>query len=132
MITEGIVLEFCKSKIDLLKEYIYYSDVHDSKNKKAMFNNSDNTVVIRLFNSISKSGCKMVFGDVKVSLYTMGEFTGYKTVSSLTIEEDYSVLGECFDDDGGMSDYIYLLFQTASGDELHIVAKTVCIDKQCC
>lgn len=123
-------MEFCKSNIDLLKEYIYYSDVHDSKIEKAIFNNRDNTISIRLFNSISESGYKMVFGDVKVWLYTMGEFTGYKTVSSLTIEEDYSVLGECFDDEGEMSDYIYLLFQTASGDELHIVAKTVCIDKQ--
>ena len=94
------------------------------------YDRGQKTLYIKAVNPIHNVGISMIFVDVKVMISIIGNELGCsKTILSLTVEEDYSIMqdytricGERLDDS------LYLLFQMFSGDELHIVFRELVID----
>lgn len=122
--------KFDRLQIEALKEYLYYSYVHDSKIDTLGYDKEKKNLVIELVNPIFGDRICLSFEKVKVVLSISGnEFENGETIISLTAEEDYSYLqnctGVCVDN---LFDYIYLLFQMFSGNELHIVCEKVFIE----
>lgn len=120
---------FDKSKIEELKNYLYYSNIHDAKIEKLRFDRERRNLDIEVVNPIHNVRINLTFNEVKVFLCINGNIPGCReTIISLTTEDDYTsfknftkICGDCFEDS------LYLLFQLFSGDELHIVAKEVLI-----
>ena len=90
----------------------------------------EDIIKIELFNPIYDVEIALTFLNIGITLTIKGEWSeNRETVISLTAEDDFSYLqnylikqSEC------MEDYLYLLFQMFSGDELHIVSKEVIIE----
>ncbi|MBQ7335994.1 MAG: hypothetical protein IJW92_05940 [Clostridia bacterium] len=123
------MFEFNRSQIEGLKRYIYHSDIHDSKIDAWNYDREKRILNIKTVNPIFGTQMNLTFKEVIIFLSISGNEIGAReTILSLTVEEDYSyfqnctqVCGECF------GDSLYLLFQMFSGDELHIVSKSVVI-----
>ena len=121
---------FNKSQIKNLKDCIYMSNIHDARLEDSRYDRGQKTLYIKAVNPIHNVGISMIFVDVKVMISIIGNELGCsKTILSLTVEEDYSIMqdytricGERLDDS------LYLLFQMFSGDELHIVFRELVID----
>ena len=90
-----------KSNTKELKEFLHNSCVHDAK-----------------------------FLNIGILLTIKGDWPGNReTIISLTSEEDFSCMQKYFlKSENHMEDYIYLLFQMFSGDEVHILSKEVIIE----
>ena len=126
------MLEFDKSQIEALKEYLYYSYVHDANIETISYDRGKKIFEIRIFNPIYKSKINLIFEGVKIILSISGnELGNYNTILSLTAEEDFSYIQNCTKIYGDyFVDSLYLLFQMFSGDELHIVAKNVFVEDE--
>lgn len=124
------MLAFDNLHINDLKEYLYYSYIHDAKIEALSYDKNKKSLTISIVNSIYDNQIKIIFENVKIILSLNGnEIGSCEQILSLSIEEDYSFLKSfpsvcqhCFFDN------IYLLFQMFSGDELHIVSEKVLID----
>ena len=120
---------FNKTNVNELKDFIYYGFAHDALLEKFTFNGNGESARIEFFHPYFKIKTTMVFNDIEVVLVTKGNWGGERgSISSLTIEDDFSYLQTYLPTHSGYSeDSLYLLFQIFSGDELHIVAKEVII-----
>ena len=121
---------FGKGNIKKIKELVYNSWAHDALLESFTYNGNGETAKIEFFNPIYKIKTTMIFSDIEVVLMTKGDWGGEReTIISLSAEDDFSYLQAYLPKCNAYSeDSIYLLFQTASGDELHIAAKEVMID----
>lgn len=127
---EDKMLRYNKNNIKELKEYLYNSHVHDAKLKNIKYDCIEDIIKVELFNPIYDVEIALTFLNIGITLTIKGEWSeNRETVISLTAEDDFSYLqnylikqSEC------MEDYLYLLFQMFSGDELHIVSKEVIIE----
>ena len=93
-IAEGARLpKFDKSQMEFLKEYLYYSYVHDAKIKTMNYDREKNSLTIGMFNSAYDVIINLTFEEVQVALSISGNELGDReTVLSLSVEEDYSHL----------------------------------------
>ena len=122
---------FNKNNIEELKEFLYNSHDHDAKLKNAKYDSGEDSLKIELYNPIFKVKIDLTFHNIGIAFAVKGEWTGSReTIISLTVEDDFSYLhnyikkySECIEDS------LYLLFQMFSGDELHIVAKEVTVER---
>lgn len=122
--------KFSKNNIDELNRFLYDSCVHDAKLESIKYNGIQDSTKIELFNPISNTRIYLTLLDTGVALATKGVWPGDReTILSLTVEEDFSYLQnyisgqhECTEE------YLYLLFQTFSGDELHVISKEIIIE----
>lgn len=121
---------FDKRRIRELKEYLYYSYLHDTKLNSVRYEQGENSICIKVLNPTSNVEIDLTFYDIKIVLaiggYALG---GHETIIMLTAEEDVSYLQnytqqncKCFEDS------LYILFQMLSGGELHIVSREVVIE----
>ena len=123
-------MNFSKKNIRTLKDFIYYGYSHDAVLESFTYNGNGETAKIEFFNPIYKIKTTMIFSDIEVVLMTKGDWGGEReTIISLSAKDDFSYLQAYLPKCNAYSeDSLYLLFQTVSGDELHIVAKEVMID----
>ena len=86
--------------------------------------------MVEAVNQFFHVGMNLTFDGVIAFLSINGNWPGDRdTIIALVVEEDYSFLknckqvcGDCFDNS------LYLVFQMLSGDELHIVSKSVYVE----
>ena len=119
-----------KNNTKELKEFLHNSCVHDAKLKNIKYDCGEDKIEIKLFNPITDVKINLIFLNIGIALSIKGEWPGNReTLISLTVEEDFSYMQKCLlNSKNYMEDYIYLLFQMFSGDEVHILSKEVIID----
>ena len=122
--------KFNKKDADELKKVLYNSNVHDAKFKKIEYKHGEDLIKMELFNPIFNVAINIIFHNIGTVLAIKeGVYGDCETISSLTVEDDFSYLQNHMPKyNGSKEDCIYLLFQMFSGDELHIVSKEVIIE----
>lgn len=119
-------MEFTKCNREQLDEFLFNSQIHDSKIVDMYYGFSDSTLKIKAFNSIDSVTYNFIFIDVQLELVIKSKGIGSQdTIISLTIEPDYSYLAKYIKGNYINEDCLYLVFQMFSGDELHIISKAV-------
>ena len=118
-------------QIEDLKNYLYHSYIHDAKIETLIYDRANKILKIEAFNSIHDIRIRFTFAEVKIMLSISGAEQGStETIISLSVEEDYSYLQNCTKIGGDcLNGCLYLLFQTFSGDELHIASENVLIEQ---
>lgn len=121
---------FKSSQTHLLKEYLFYSSIHDATIDAIEYDNSKRALQIFVTGATGKERFIFLFTNIKCFLLTNNILTGsYKTIASLTVETDYADLQRRgLLDDKDLEDKIYLVFQTACQEEIHIVAQELQIE----
>lgn len=119
-----------KNNTKELKDFLYNSYVHDAKLKNIKYDCRDDNIKIELFNPISDVKIDLTFFNIKIVFTIKGEWSeNRETISSLTLEEDFSYLQNyLLQHREYKEDSLYLLFQMFSGDEMHIVSKEVIVE----
>ena len=122
--------QFDRFHIKELKDFVYYSYIHDAKLESVTYEWSENTLNIKTFNPIFSVKMDLTFYDVGIVFATRGNGIGSReTIISLTAEEDCSYLQNCIPwNSKSPKDSLCLLFQMFSGDELHVVFEKVFIE----
>lgn len=130
------MIRFDKSKMDELKEFLYHSDSHDAEIKNSKYDMENKIYYINLYNSILNVEMNFIFYNVKIVMffkdYNYGQLSGYSDqIYCLSVEENYSLFKSNPNlHDDYYNDTLYLLFETFSGDALHVVCNEVSIDIQ--
>lgn len=120
---------FDKNNIKELKRVLYDSCVHDAKLGSVEYKCGNDSIKIELFNSIFNVRISLTFCNIEIALATKGrEYGNRETIISLTAEDDFSYLQNYIPNAEYGGNYLYLLFQMFSGDELHIVSKEVIVE----
>lgn len=122
--------KFDKKSIKKLKEFLYNSYVHDAKLENVRYECGKDNIRIELFNPIFNVKIDWIFHNIGIMFAIKGNWYGSReTIIGLAVEDDFSYLQNCIPTQlEGAGDYLYLMFQMFSGDELHIVAKEVTIE----
>ena len=122
--------KFNKSSIQSLKEFLYYSTIHDARIESIEFGHGKDAIYIKLRNPIFNVNYCFTFEEIELVLATKGNaYESAETIVSLTVEEDFSCLQPYLPKRGVSTEaMLYLLFQTFSGSEVHIVSKWVNIE----
>ena len=118
---------FNKNNEKELKKFLYNNYIHDSKLEKFYYDCNEDSIQIELWNPIFGGQINLAFFDISIVLARKGDWIGDRTtILSLTVEEDFSQLQNSnLDNNEYKENTLYLMFQTFSGAELHIVSKYV-------
>ena len=121
---------FNKNNEKELKEFLYNNYIHDSKLEKFYYDCNEDSIQIELWNPIFGGQINLAFFNISIVLARKGDWIGDRTtILSLTVEEDFSQLQNSnLDNNEYKENSLYLMFQTFSGAELHIVSKEVLVD----
>ena len=126
--------EFDKSSIAELKNYLYCGSIHDGEISQFNYDRENQTLNLDIINNYVNKRICFTFYDVLTFVSTSGEYdyASRNTIYGLVLEEDFSLFKsfpmiklERFEN------MIYFVFETFSGDEIHIVFKKVSIIKEC-
>lgn len=119
-----------RSDAKKLKEFLYNSYVHDAKLENIKCDYNKDSINFELFNPIFGVKIDLTFFDIEIALKIKGDWLGSRTtICSLTAEENFSRLQKYMLNPGEYAnDFLYLMFQMFSGDELHIVSKEVLVE----
>lgn len=116
-----------------LKKYLYYKcSVHDAVIRKVQYDHYQDKLMLSIFNPIDKTRYEMTFAGIAILLsingYKWGKYDG--SISSLTIEDDYAPI-EALREPGMKpnNEYLYLVFQMFTGNELHMLLNEVLIEE---
>lgn len=122
--------KFDKNNSSKLKELLYDSFVHDAKLENIEYKCGEDGIKIELFNPIFNVKIYLTFYNIEIAFAIKGREAGsQETIISLTVEEDFSYLQTYLSNQSvDMASSLYLLFQTFSGAELHIVSKEVVVE----
>lgn len=122
--------QFDSSQVKALKDYLYYSNVHDAKIETFRYDRECRLLDIEAISSTHNFRINFTFEGVKLVLSVVGSDSGNKnTILSLTAEEDYSYLRNHTSAWGhNLDGALYLLFQMFSGDELHVVSDKMFVE----
>ncbi len=115
-----------------LKSFLYDSCFHDATFKKIDYDYASGKLMIEAFNLFFNCKWKVDFSEIETIFVTKGNwlFGSSEEISSLTVEDDFSYLKEYVPKfDKTIDEFLYLIFQTFSGDEIHIVCKEVTVEK---
>lgn len=121
---------FDKNHMEDLKMFIYNGYDHDSKLEKVRYDCEKDIMIIKLFNPIFNVKIIYTFYNIEMTLAMKGnEYGCRETIISLTVEENTQYLQNYLKNcENYNENFIYLVFQMFSGDELHIVSKEVSIE----
>lgn len=122
--------KFQKKNIRELKEFVYNSYIHDAEVSSVRYKWHEDQLKIETVNPIFHVSTDFTFCGIELMFAVKcEEYSGHDTIISLSVEEDFSYLQNHIPKYAGdAAEALYLLFQTLSGDELHIVAKEVVIE----
>lgn len=118
------MLQFDRSSIIYLKEYLYQSSVHDARCEAIRYDNAAKTLAIDAVNPVNRTRMRFYFQNVKIMISISGDWIGSKeTISSITVENDDVYVQNCSKFcNCDITDYLCLVIQMFSGDELHVIA----------
>lgn len=114
-----------------LKEYIYFSSIHDSEIKDIQYDICKSALTLMISNPIDKVSCRMTFAGIKRMFFLNENRWGDdNSVSSLTLEEDHTPI-EAFGEPETERDEksLYFVFQMFSGNELHILTDELLVEE---
>ena len=117
--------------VQALKDALYNSCFHDARITSIKHDYSSSTILLEAVNVYVKKEFKMEFHNVETLLATKGDWIcgNSDEIVSLSLENDFSYLRKSLTGyDKNIEMFLYLLFQTFSGDEIHVVCKEVSID----
>ncbi len=116
--------------IKKLKEFLYQSNVHDSRLENWMYDTERKSFYVGTTNPVFGTRIDLVFQEVIAIIAISGRNPGDNDVIlSLTAEEDFSLLNGINRLIAEKSDeLLYLVFQMLSGYEVHVIAKYICIN----
>ena len=118
---------FNTSNIDELKNYLYYSCVHDSVIKSIDYDYNNSILRLELYNTFYSQRIIITCRKIEMFYVKEGNWIGERSVvNSLTVVENNAGfiddLGEQIDCN---SICLHLLLQTFSESEIHIIANEV-------
>lgn len=108
-------------------ETLKHVPIHDSVYRKNQYDKEKKEWEIELYNAICNVNICITFQGVCLVLTTDFDIWGTNnTISSLTLENDYTFLTPFLEnaDEINKRECLYFLFQSFSGNEMHIVCKT--------
>ncbi len=122
--------KFDKYSIKDLKMFLYNSYDHDAKLEKVTYDCEKDIMIIKLLNSIFNVQIIYTFYNIEMTLAMKGnEYGCRETIIASTVEENTVFLQNYLkNSEKDNEDFVYLVFQMFSGDELHIVSKEVDIE----
>ncbi len=120
-----------KDNIELLKEQIENSYIHDSIIVLNKYDWESEQLCVKLENQYFRESYVIIFDHIQFYLSIQGKWGGERsTVHSLTIEDAQSLYKWWKNDNVKMLDnMIYVCIQTFSGEELHIVSEQVSFER---
>lgn len=115
-----------------LKKCLYFSSIHDSIIEKVQYDHCKDALTLSISNPIDKAYYQMTFAGIKIMLFINGyEWGNDNSNSSLTVEENYdSIEVLCKPSMKSSDEYLYLVFQMFSGNELHILSGQLAIEEK--
>lgn len=113
-----------------LMHYLHGSCIHDAIIQGLNYDSKNGIFTIDAINPIFDVRINFAFYEVELALAIKGhEFGSQTAIVSLTAEEDFSYLNNYYPKYGENKEaYLYLLFQTFSGSEIHIISKEVVVE----
>lgn len=124
--------QFSFMKKEELKKYLYFSSIHDSIIERVQYDNSKDILTLRIYNPIDRVHYQMTFAGIRMMLFINGYKWGNdNSISSLTVEENCEKIKALYEP--GMDspkEYLYLVFQMFSGNELHILLDELSIEEK--
>ena len=119
--------KFKYDQIQSLQEFLYCSCIHDAKFISFIYDYNRKNITIEAINAIVKTKISILFKNVDIVFAFKGnEFGDRETISSLCVEKNSSFLENSILKFKQMSkDYLYLVFEMFSGDEIHIISQEV-------
>ena len=126
------MIRFNRSQRKELTRYLYSSYVHDARVDDIVFNPNNSQLNIRIENPFYKSVYCFSFLNVKAVLFANNHhFSGSDTINSITIEDDSTLSASSVRIvDDQCEQYLYLLLQMISGDEIHIMCGELFIEEE--
>ena len=123
---------FDKRNIIELKAFLYDSCDHDAKIESFNCDYVNDSIEIVLFNPYFDVRINLTFNNIMLVLSMKGDWIGKRwEIIGIAAEDDFSHLEKYLPNHSEYNeDSLYLLFEMFSGDELHIVAKEVIIEKR--
>lgn len=125
--------KFDKHRIKELKELLFNSyagNTHDAIIESFQYEYGEGRLKVETFHPFYRVRLSFTFHDIEILLATKGYWHGSReTILGLTVSEDLSYLQNCLPrcrED--IEDSLYFMFQTFSGNELHIVCREVSIE----
>ncbi len=113
----------CTNKKEL-DNFLYYSKTHDGVFKQICYDPMQKQMEVSIKNDCWGGGLNITFVNIKRVLFVNDNKWGNnEEILSLTIEDDKELLKDYTDFD--MNNYIYLVFQMFSGNEIHILSEEV-------
>ncbi len=115
---------FDKSQQNALRSYLNNCYIHDADICSFQHNKDNNTLSIRMENSLFNQDITIILSEVKL-FYTASEpiSNSRDSVFSLTVEDEKTA--DVWNREDNKNMCIYLLIQMLSGLEIHILAQTV-------
>lgn len=114
---------FNKNSKEKLHEYLYNSNIHDSEIKEIIYDISQKSLCIKIYDVEFNNSIKFIFKNTNVVLSISGNEMGERTkINALvltkkhsTIQSNYKIPNET------INESLYLILETFAGDELHII-----------
>ena len=124
--------QFKVENVKELKAFLYDSCFHDATFKNIDYDYASGKLMIEAFNCFFNCKWKLDFSEIETIFVTKGNWLLDRSeeISSLTVEDDFSYLKEYVPKfDKTIDEFLYLVFQMFTGDEIHIVCKEVAVEK---
>lgn len=121
---------FNRKDFDELKACVYNSYFHDAEIESVQYTTTSTDLAVNAVNKFFGVKITITFHNVELAFAVQGnDFGCSKTIYSLSVEDDFAALKKYINKlDVNLNDFIYLLFETFSFSELHVVAKEVTIE----
>ena len=126
------MIKFDKSQYNALRTFLLASYVHDAQIEKFNYDHDVGTLYICAMNHFYRKKYRFSFLGLKSILFVNNhQYGSYETINSLTVEDNTTLTeSPVYISDDHHSQYLYLLFQLISGDEIHIVSREVIIEEE--
>ena len=126
------MIRFDRSQYNALRTFLSASYVHDAQIEKFNYDHDVGALYVYATNHFYRRNYRFSFLSLKSILFVKNhQFGSYETINSLTVEDNTTLTeSPIYIADNQHSQYLYLLFQLISGDEIHIVSREVIIEEE--
>ena len=126
------MIKFDKSQYNALRTFLLASYVHDAQIEEFNYDHDVGTLYICAMNHFYRKNYRFSFLGLKSILYVNNhQYGSYETINSLSVEDNTTLAESPVYISGDQhNQYLYLLFQLISGDEIHIVSREVIIEEE--
>ena len=123
--------QFATKNVKDLKDFLCNTCFHDAKLENIKYNYLSDNLTVEAFNPIFDCKLKLDFSGIETVFATKGNwlYGNSEEISSLTVEDDFSYIQKYIPEfNKSVNEFLYLVFQMFSGDEIHIVCKRIYVN----